>query len=63
MTSKPINKNNPKNIYCDHCEHYKHIEGKWGCTCRQSKWFSKHRYYWNRCKCFEWKKDGNYVSM
>lgn len=62
MTCRPINKNNPKNIYCDHCEHYKAIEGHWGCTCRESKHFGKHRWYWNRCDRFEWKKDGNYVQ-
>lgn len=61
--NKPINKSNPKNIYCDHCEHYRKIGGKWICTNAASKHYCTHRNYWNRCKQFEWKKDGNYVEQ
>ena len=67
MTSKPINKSNPKNIYCDHCEHFKQYStSKYGtptyrCENLRSSQFHLEKNYWNRCKCFEWKKDGNYV--
>ena len=73
MNKRPINKNNPKNIYCDHCEHYKigilvsdsdHFKTEHKvniCDCNYSKHFLEERYYWNRCKCFEWKKDANYA--
>ena len=62
MNCRPINKSNPKNIYCDHCEHYSFKWNHGTCKCEQSKHFTKPRHYWNRCKCFEWKKDGNYVQ-
>lgn len=56
--TKPIDKTNPKNVYCDHCKHYdkspdNHM--KWTCLCKTSKHFGKTRNYWNRCKCFNWK--------
>ena len=61
---RPINKNNPKNIYCDHCEHYNKTLGnyqEYTCSCEQSKYYSKHREYYHRCKQFEWKKDADYA--
>ena len=61
---RTINKNNPKNIYCDHCEHYDKTSGKYECylcSCENSKHYLKHREYYHRCKQFEWKKDANYA--
>ena len=67
MSARPINKNNPKNIYCDHCEHYKKSgeTNRFGwpiCKCENpdSPNFQLERNYWNRCKGFEWKKSGFY---
>ena len=54
---KPINKDNPKNIYCDHCEHYGHGNMVDFCKCVDSPHFLKERRYWHRCKCFEWRKE------
>lgn len=62
MISKPINKSNPKNIYCDHCEHFGSGERTYFCKNPDSKRFLEQIHYWNRCKCFEWKKGGNYVQ-
>ena len=60
--TKPIDKTNPKNIYCDHCAHWHRDYGPYGydqskckCTCPASKHFGKQRNYWNRCKQFAWK--------
>jgi hypothetical protein len=59
-----IGKNNPKNIYCDHCEHYDKSAGVYTgytCICKQSKHYLANREYYHRCKQFEWKKDADYV--
>ena len=61
---RTINKDNPKNIYCDHCEHYNKSKGvyrEYTCACEQSKHFLEHREYYHRCKQFEWKKDAKYA--
>lgn len=63
MKTRPINKSNPKNIYCGHCEHFKScntLADK--CTNEKSDHFDHKRYYYNRCKCFEWRKDADYVK-
>ena len=45
-----INKNNKKNIYCAHCEHWDGaIE-----FCNKQNCF---KHYYQRCKSFEWAKD------
>ena len=60
MNNRPLNKNNPRNIKCEHCEHFaESSETRWGypimkCKCQNSKWHNEERCYWNRCKCFEW---------
>jgi hypothetical protein len=64
MKIRPINKNNPKNVYCDHCEHYNKSKGiyrEYTCACEHSKHFLEHREYYHRCKQFEWKNDAKYV--
>ncbi len=61
---RTINKDNPKNIYCDHCEHYNKSSGiyrKYTCACENGKHYLMHREYYHRCKQFEWKKDANYA--
>lgn len=68
MKKRPINKNNPKNIYCDHCEYYKQSgESYLGCPvfrckCEGGPHFNAVRHYWNRCKKFAWKKDALYAD-
>lgn len=63
MKTRPINKNNPKNIYCGHCEHFKSCSTyEDQCTNDKSEHFNKKRYYYHRCKCFEWRKDADYVE-
>ena len=64
MQNRPIDKNNPKNIYCDHCEYYNkscrdYID--YHCICENSKHYGKHREYYHRCKQFMWKKNAHYV--
>lgn len=61
MNKKPINRNNPKNIYCDHCKHYKAgaEKDRYGypvknCGNPDSKHYHRARQYWHRCKAFEW---------
>ena len=53
---KPINKDNPKNIYCAHCKHYKAHPNIFMMICAnpKSKHYQANRYYWHRCKAFEW---------
>jgi hypothetical protein len=65
---RPINKNNPKNIYCDHCEHFKQC-GKtfygvavYRCENPASPKFNLERNYWNRCKSFVWNSDLAYYT-
>ena len=63
--TRPINKSNPKNIYCGHCEHFKETgcKDKYGydldiCTNEKSEHFQSKRYYYHRCKAFEWRSYG-----
>ena len=53
---KPINKENSKNIYCAHCKHWKAHYSKFKtiCTNPNSQHNQAQRYYWCRCKAFEW---------
>lgn len=59
--NKPINKDNPKNIYCAHCKHFVNSGTSWlGCQVMicgnsNSKHYQRQRYYYHRCKAFEWK--------
>ena len=63
MKTRPINKNNTKNIYCGHCEHFK-MKSLFRDTCANpdSKKYNTDVHYWNRCKCFEWRKDEDYAE-
>jgi hypothetical protein len=68
VKTRPINKSNTKNIYCDHCEYFKQY-GKtfygnpiYRCENTISPKYMLDRNYWNRCKCFEWKEDADYVT-
>ena len=63
MKTRPINKSNPKNVYCGHCEYFKSCSTYVSkCTNEKSDRFDKVVHYWNRCKCFEWRKDADYVE-
>lgn len=58
MNRKPINKDNPKNIYCSHCKHWEEDENIFEhgtCINPESIYFLCDRAYWCRCKCFEWR--------
>lgn len=48
---RTLNKDNPKNIYCAHCEHYIYEQSKNLCWCDAKKTVIN---YWNRCKDFIW---------
>lgn len=50
---RTVNKDNPKNIYCDHCKHW----NRGTCKCTKSKYYQNYRDYYHRCKCFEWRDD------
>ena len=57
MKNRPLNKDNPRNIKCEHCKHFAVSgETRWAmiCKCQNSKWHNEKRMYWNRCKGFEW---------
>lgn len=62
MQSRPIDKNNSKNIYCGHCEYFKSCGNIDRCENLRSPQFHLKKYYYNRCKCFEWKRDAVYVA-
>ena len=46
-----VNKKNPKNIYCAHCEHW---EGGDVRLCTKT---DEHKEYYQRCKAFEWRQN------
>lgn len=51
---RSVDKSNPNNVYCDHCKHYKK---EWAqCDNPESKYYTEQRYYYHRCKEFEWKE-------
>ena len=56
---KPVNKDNPENIYCDHCKHWKCTDSFYTSICNNpaSVHYQNPRAYWGRCKCFEWKEN------
>ena len=54
--TKPINKNNPKNIYCAHCKHWVRGAKADYCGNLKSEHAAQNRNYWNRCKAFEWRE-------
>jgi hypothetical protein len=63
MKIRPINRNNPKNIYCGHCEYFKSCnEYLSKCANEKSEHYQNIRCYYNRCKNFEWRKDASYVE-
>lgn len=59
---KLVNKDNPKNIYCAHCKHFANSGTSWmGCVVmvcgnKNSKHYQRQRYYYHRCKAFEWEE-------
>ena len=69
MKKRPINKNNPKNVYCGHCDFFTDSGNKqYGqpimiCGNPECKNYLLKRYYYHRCKGFVWKRDGNYVEQ
>lgn len=46
---RTVNKDNPKNIKCEHCMFFENWRELGWCCLHQ---VNKH--YWNRCKEFEW---------
>ena len=59
MNKRPVNKDNPKNIKCEHCAHYIHTDkmviDKYGLDDRICKITGEYKHYWNRCKSFVWR--------
>lgn len=47
---RTVNKDNPRNIKCEHCKYY----SVGVCENRDSVNFNRERFYWHRCKNFEW---------
>lgn len=49
-----VNKDNPKNIKCEHCMFFERADsGDW----KEQDWCCLHqvnKHYWNRCKDFKW---------
>lgn len=68
MKTRPINKSNPKNIYCGHCEFFNDSGNKmYGqpimiCNNPEGRNYLLKRYYYHRCKCFMWKRDADYAT-
>lgn len=57
--TRPVNKNNPKNIKCEHCEFFEvyrtsPLEEYDTCINKDSPNYLTNVNYWNRCKCFKW---------
>lgn len=52
---RPVNKDNPRNIKCEHCKFFERAElDDW----KSPDWCCLHQVtknYWNRCKQFEWR--------
>ena len=56
--TKPVDKTNKKNIYCDHCSHYlcdRDHPNNSKCGNPDSKHYNKQRHYYHRCNKFTWK--------
>lgn len=63
MKNRPINKKNPKNIYCGHCEFFKDCSLYTSkCTNLNSPRYNQILHYWNRCKSFTWRFNADYVQ-
>lgn len=53
MGRTPIDKSKKSNVYCEHCEHY----DRFAFLCKKT---NKEKFYYQRCKGFEWKHDACY---
>lgn len=47
---RTVNTDNLRNIKCEHCKYY----SVGVCENRDSVNFNRERFYWHRCKNFEW---------
>lgn len=57
MNKRPIDKTKKANIKCEHCEFCPKTDTvTTKCLNEKSPKFAKEVHYWNRCKCFEWRK-------
>lgn len=56
---RPINKENKRNIKCEHCQHWSKVnEDQWGnAHCKIS---GEKKCYYNRCKQFQWNENFPY---
>ena len=57
MNKRPIDKTKKSNIKCEHCEYCpkSHLVTE-KCLNEKSPRYALPVHYWNRCKCFEWRK-------
>jgi len=58
---RTLNKSKKSNIKCEHCEWFFETEETDNdyCSClnENSPKYEHNINYWNRCKCFEWRKE------
>lgn len=53
---RTIDKSKKSNIKCEHCEYFKSFKDAIDiCINKESSKYGTVN-YWNRCKCFEWRK-------
>ena len=58
MNKRPIDKTKKANIKCEHCEYCpKTNTVTTKCLNEKSPRYALPVHYWNRCKCFEWRKE------
>ena len=58
MNKRPIDKTKKSNIKCEHCKYwYGEMSNSRTKICEITK---DPKYYYNRCKQFEWREDKNY---
>ena len=57
--SRVIDKTKRSNVKCEHCKYWRNVNmGKVDrCTNPDSPKYDTITNYWNRCKCFDWKKE------
>ena len=55
MNKRPIDKTKKSNIKCEHCKYYNK-------RCSTCKITEEPKWYWNRCKQFEWAESGEQMQ-
>ena len=57
---RTVDKTKKSNIKCEHCKYWtKEGLSNYHCVNKESQYYKEFRWYYNRCKAFEWKEKYN----